>query len=77
MPMCHLCPGDTMVPKMPPCICTTPPHDAPTEKGVSFPTPGLCQEWGGCRGGRCIRMFMGVLSSSSVLLPAPSSPLEP
>lgn len=32
---------------------------------------------GGCHGGQCIRMFVGVLSSSSMLLPTPSSPLEP
>lgn len=42
-----LCPGDMMVPKMPPCPCTSPPHPAPTQKGASFTVPGAAPGGGG------------------------------
>lgn len=77
--------GDACVPSVPwghddPLNASRHLHNSPCcshQKRGFIPHPRAVPGVGGCRGGRCIRMFVGVLSSSSVLLPAPSSPLEP
>lgn len=62
--------------RLPACACLL-PIPFPRERGLPLPPPGLCREAGGCCGGRRSRMLRGVLSSSSFLVPAPSSPSEP
>lgn len=42
-----LCTGDTMVPKAPPCPCTSPPRPTSTQDGASFATPGAVRGGGG------------------------------